>query len=183
MGWTLQVAFPSLVGLEIWGLDNVEKIWPNQIPQDSFSKLEVVRVLSCGQLLNIFPSCMLKRLQSLDDLSVHDCSSLEAVFDVEGTNVNVNVNVFPKVTSLILCDLPQLRSIYPGAHTSQWLLLKQLIVLKCHKLNVYTFKTPAFQQRHREGNLDMPLFSLPHVSFLILHYHVSLNFTLNNLTR
>ena len=161
----------------------MEKIWPNQIPQDSFSKLEVVRVLSCGQLLNIFPSCMLKRLQSLDDLSVHDCSSLEAVFDVEGTNVNVNVNVFPKVTSLILCDLPQLRSIYPGAHTSQWLLLKQLIVLKCHKLNVYTFKTPAFQQRHREGNLDMPLFSLPHVSFLILHYHVSLNFTLNNLTR
>nr|CAN65562.1 hypothetical protein VITISV_009359 [Vitis vinifera] len=140
-----RVAFPSLVGLEIWGLDNVEKIWPNQIPQDSFSKLEVVR--------------------SLDDLSVHDCSSLEAVFDVEGTNVNVNVNVFPKVTSLILCDLPQLRSIYPGAHTSQWLLLKQLIVLKCHKLNVYTFKTPAFQQRHREGNLDMPLFSLPHVAF------------------
>uniref|UniRef100_F6H628 AAA+ ATPase domain-containing protein n=1 Tax=Vitis vinifera TaxID=29760 RepID=F6H628_VITVI len=185
-----RVAFPSLNSLTIWGLDNVKKIWPNQIPQDSFSKLEFVRVLSCGQLLNIFPSCMLKRLQSLERLSVRACSSLEAVFDVERTNVNVNVDrgslgntfVFPKITSLSLLNLPQLRSFYPGAHTSQWPLLKQLRVGDCHKLNVFAFETPTFQQRHGEGNLDMPLFLLPHVSFLILRYHVSLNFTLNNLT-
>ncbi|XP_034707965.1 uncharacterized protein LOC117931168 isoform X1 [Vitis riparia] len=81
-----RVAFPSLEFLYIEGLDNVKKIWPNQIPQHSFSKLEHVTVLSCGQLLNIFPSCMLKRLQSLQMLMVEDCSSLEAVFDVEETN-------------------------------------------------------------------------------------------------
>eukprot|EP00261_Vitis_vinifera_P026696 XP_010660237.2 PREDICTED: disease resistance protein At4g27190-like isoform X2 [Vitis vinifera] len=168
-----RVAFPSLNSLTIWGLDNVKKIWPNQIPQDSFSKLEFVRVLSCGQLLNIFPSCMLKRLQSLERLSVRACSSLEAVFDVERTNVNVNVDrgslgntfVFPKITSLSLLNLPQLRSFYPGAHTSQWPLLKQLRVGDCHKLNVFAFETPTFQQRHGEGNLDMPLFLLPHVAF------------------
>ena len=90
----------------ISGLDNVKKIWPNKIPQDSFSKLEAVTVSSCGQLLNIFPSCMLKRLQSLQILILYYCSSLEAVFDVEGTNVNVdcsslgNTFVFPKITSL-----------------------------------------------------------------------------------
>ena len=141
VGWILQVAFPSLNFLNIWRLDNVKKIWPNQIPQDSFSKLEKVTVSSCGQLLNIFPSCMLKRLQSLRMLILHDCSSLEAVFDVEGTNVNVdcsslgNTFVFPKITWLSLCNLPQLRSFYPGAHTSQWPLLEQLIVYDCHKLN------------------------------------------------
>ena len=157
VGRTLQVAFPSLNFLFIGRLDNVKKIWPNQIPQDSFSKLEAVNVSSCGQLLNIF--------------------------DVEGTNVNVdcsslgNTNVFPKITSLSLLNLPQLRSFYPGAHSSQWPLLKYLTVEMCPELDVF-----AFQQRHGEGNLDMPLFLLPHVSFLILRYHVSLNFTLNNLT-
>ncbi|KAL6311654.1 hypothetical protein AAG906_025733 [Vitis piasezkii] len=137
------------------GLDNVKKIWPNQIPQDSFSKLEDVTVLSCGQLLNIFPSCMLKRLQSLQMLVVDDCSSLEAVFDVEGTNVNVdcsslgNTFVFPKITSLS----PQSTStqeFLPGAHTSQWPLLKYLTVEMCPELDVF-----AFQQRHHEGNLDV----------------------------
>eukprot|EP00261_Vitis_vinifera_P039379 XP_019080622.1 PREDICTED: disease resistance protein At4g27190 isoform X1 [Vitis vinifera] len=151
-----RVAFPSLDCLYIEGLDNVKKIWPNQIPQDSFSKLEVVKVASCGELLNIFPSCMLKRLQSLERLSVHVCSSLEAVFDVEGTNVNVdcsslgNTNVVPKITLLALRNLPQLRSFYPGAHTSQWPLLKYLTVEMCPKLDVL-----AFQQRHYEGNLDV----------------------------
>ena len=118
VGWTLQVAFPSLNSLTIRGLDNVKKIWPNQIPQDSFSKLEFVTVLSCGQLLNIFPSCMLKRLQSL---MVDNCSSLEAVFDVEGTNVNVDleelnvddghVELLPKLGELRLIGLPKLRHI------------------------------------------------------------------------
>ncbi|RVW90274.1 hypothetical protein CK203_036768 [Vitis vinifera] len=99
------------------------------------------------------------------------CSSLEAVFDVEGTNVNVdcsslgNTNVFPKITCLSLLNLPQLRSFYPGAHTSQWPLLEQLRVLDCHKLDVFGFETPTFQQIHGEGNLDMPLFLLPHVAF------------------
>lgn len=155
-----RVAFPSLKFLIISGLDNVKKIWHNQIPQNSFSKLEAVTVSSCGQLL-----------QSLGFLMVEDCSSLEAVFDVEGTNVNVdcsslgNTFVFPKITLLALCNLPQLRSFYPGAHTSQWPLLKQLVVLGCHKLDVFGFETPTFQQRHGEGNLDMPLFLLPHVAF------------------
>ncbi|RVW88163.1 Disease resistance protein [Vitis vinifera] len=79
-----RVAFPSLKFLIISGLDNVKKIWPNQIPQDSFSKLEVVKVASCGELLNIFPSCVLKRSQSLQLMEVVDCSLLEEVFDVEG---------------------------------------------------------------------------------------------------
>ncbi|KAJ9682453.1 hypothetical protein PVL29_018383 [Vitis rotundifolia] len=168
-----RVAFPSLEFLRISGLDNVKKIWHNQIPQGSFSKVKMVKVESCGELLNIFPSCMLKRLQSLETLFVCYCSSLEAVFDMEETNVNVNVDrsslgnmfVFPKVTHLVLVGLHQLRSFYPGAHTSQWPLLEKLTVYDCHKLKVFAFETPTFQQRHREGNLDMPLFLLPHVAF------------------
>ena len=243
----------------------MKKIWHNQLPQDSFSKLKRVKVASCGELLNIFPSSMLNRLQSLRFLKAEDCSSLEEVFDVERTNVNVKEGVtvtqlsqlilrslpkvekiwnedphgilnfqnlqsitidecqslknlfpaslvrdlvqlqeldvlccgieeivakdngvdteatfvFPKVTSLALSCLHQLRSFYPGAHTSCWPSLKQLTVRECYKVNVFALENPTFRQIHHEGNLDMPLSLLQPVSFLILPHHVSLNFTLN----
>ena len=64
----MQVAFPCLESLQVLGLDNVKKIWGNQLPQDSFSKLKDVEVKSCGKLLSIFPSCMLKSLQTLQVL-------------------------------------------------------------------------------------------------------------------
>ena len=256
----IQVAFPHLKHLHIHGVDNVKKIWDDQLPQDSFSKLKVVGVESCGGLLNIFPSCVLKRSQSLHTLIVKDCISLKEVFDVEGMDVNVkeegvtiiplsalvldslpkvekiwnkdshgilsfqylklimihkcesvknlfpaslvrdlqqldklhvccsgieeiiakDINgvllettpsfVFPKLTSLELYELPELRSLYPGAHTSQWPLLENLIVAKCHKLNVFAFETPTFEQRHHEGNLHMPLFFIEHVSFLFPNF-------------
>ena len=87
----MQVEFPCLECLDILELDNVKKIWDNQIPQDYFSKLKEVRVRSCGEVLNTFPSSMLKRLQSLRRLRAEDCRSLEEVFDVEGMDKNVNV--------------------------------------------------------------------------------------------
>ncbi|RVW13301.1 Disease resistance protein [Vitis vinifera] len=88
-----KAALPSLELLNISGLDNVKKIWHNQLPQDSFTKLKDVKVASCGRLLNIFPSSMLKRLQSLQFLKAVDCSSLEEVFDMEGINVKEAVAV------------------------------------------------------------------------------------------
>ena len=42
----MQVAFPCLESLQILGLDNVKKIWDNQLPQDSFLKLKDVEVKS-----------------------------------------------------------------------------------------------------------------------------------------
>ena len=249
----MQVAFPHLEYLHIHGVDNVKKIWDDQLPQDSFSKLKDVGVASCGGLLNIFPSCVLKRSQCLHSLLVKDCISLKEVFNVEGMDANVSANakeegvtvvllselilyslpkvekiwnkdphgiftfqnlksislhvceslknlfpaclvkdleqleklhvccsgieeivekdingvlveivptyVFPKLTSLELYKLPELRSLYIGAHTSQWPLLEILQVLECHKLNIFAFESPTFEQRHHEVNLHM-LFSL-----------------------
>ncbi|WKA03315.1 hypothetical protein VitviT2T_021431 [Vitis vinifera] len=45
------IAFPSLELLNISGLDNVEKIWHNQLLEDSFSQLKEIRVASYGKLL------------------------------------------------------------------------------------------------------------------------------------
>ena len=165
----MQVAFPHLEYLYIHGVDNVKRIWDDQLPQDSFPKLKDVRVESCGGLLNIFPSCVLKRSQSLHTLLVKDCLSVKEIIakDINGVLLETSSTfVFPKLTFLQLYKVPELRSLYPEAHTSQWPLLEILEVVKCHKLNVFAFETPTFEQRHHEGNLHMPLFFIHHVSFL-----------------
>ena len=165
----MQVAFPHLENLYIKGVYNVKRIWDDQLPQDSFSKLKEVVVKSCEGLLNIFPSCVLTRSQSLHTLIVMDCISLKEIIAKDINKVLLETTpafVFPKLTFLILYMLPELRSLYPGAHTSQWPLLEKLQVLGCYKLNVFAFETPTFEQRHHEGNLHMPLFFIQHVSFL-----------------
>ena len=165
----MQVAFPHLENLHIHRVDNVKRIWDDQLPQDSFFKLKDVWVESCGKLLNIFPSCVLKRSQSLHTLIVRDCISLKEIIAKEINGVLLETAptfVFPKLTFLQLYKLPELRSLYPGAHTSQWPFLENLEVLECHKLNVFAFETPTFEQRHHEGNLHMPLFFIHHVSFI-----------------
>ena len=165
----MQVAFPHLENLHIHRVDNVKRIWDDQLSQDSFFKLKDVWVESCGELLNIFPSCVLKRSQSLHTLIVRDCISLKEIIAKEINGVLLETTptfVFPKLTFLQLYKLPELRSLYPGAHTSQWPFLENLEVLECHKLNVFAFETPIFEQRHHEGNLHMPLFFIHHVSFL-----------------
>ena len=165
----MQVAFPHLENLHIHRVDNVKRIWDDQLSQDSFFKLKDVWVESCGELLNIFPSCVLKMSQSLHTLIVRDCISLKEIIAKEINGVLLETAptfVFPKLTFLQLYKLPELRSLYPGAHTSQWPFLENLEVLECHKLNVFAFETPTFEQRHHEGNLHMPLFFIHHVSFL-----------------
>ena len=165
----IQVAFPHLKHLHIHGVDNLKRIWDDQLPQDSFSKLKVVQIESCGGLLNIFPSCVLKMSQSLYKLIVRDCISLKEIIakDINGVLLKTTPTfVFPKLTFLSLARLLELRSLYIGAHTSQWPLLEILRVLECDKLNVFAFETPTFKQRHHEGNLHLPLFFIHHVSFL-----------------
>ena len=165
----MQVAFPHLEYLYIHGVDNVKRIWDDQLPQDSFSKLKVMYIESCGGLLNIIPSCVLKRSHSLQNMIVMDCISLKEIIakDINGVLPETTPTfVFPKLTFLQLYKLPELRSLYLGEHISQWPLLEHLEVLECHQLNVFAFETPTFEQRHHEGNLHMPLFFIHHVSFL-----------------
>ncbi|KAL6325103.1 hypothetical protein AAG906_022670 [Vitis piasezkii] len=151
------VAFPSLELLNISGLDNVEKIWHNQLLEDSFSQLKEIRVASCGKLLNIFPSSMLNRLQSLQFLRAVDCSSLEVVYDMEWINVKEAVTA-TVLSKLVLYFLPSLKHIWNkdpyGILTFQNIEL--LEVGHCQSLK-YLF--PASLVRDTLGHLGIILWS------------------------
>ena len=79
----LQVAFPSLVTLDISNLDNVEKIWHGDIIANSFGKLKSLSVGYCQKLLNVISSNVVKRLLTLQNLKIVRCNALEEVFDLK----------------------------------------------------------------------------------------------------
>ena len=68
-------------------MDNLEKIWHNQLVNDSFCKLKSLDVNSCNKLLNVFPSNIYGRLLSLESLKVRGCGSLEEIFDLRELSI------------------------------------------------------------------------------------------------
>ena len=61
-------------------------MWHNQLPLKSFCKLKFLDISSCNKLLNVFSSNILKGLQSLKDVTIYDCRSIEEIFDLGGVN-------------------------------------------------------------------------------------------------
>ena len=91
MGWTPQVAFPKLELLHVSGLNNVKKIWQNELLPDSFSNLKKMKVENCNELQNISTSNVLNWLPSLEFLRIASCGKLQEVFDLEVVNVREHI--------------------------------------------------------------------------------------------
>ncbi|GMI65296.1 hypothetical protein HRI_000198900 [Hibiscus trionum] len=133
-----KVSLPLLKELTVVDMENMERIWDDQLEINSFFKLKHLEVHSCVKLSHIFPLNVLGRLQRLKNLQIVDCASLEEIFEPESTEVEMNTKfVFPKVTYLNLSKLPKLKSFYSGVHTTEWPLLKRMDVYRCDKLEIF----------------------------------------------
>ena len=99
-----------------------------------FHNLKSMMIDQCRSMENLFPASLVGDLGQLEKLHVSSSGIKEIVAkDINGV-LNSDTEpmfVFPKVTSLELCNLHQLKSLYPGAHTSQWPLLDKLIMNEC----------------------------------------------------
>ncbi|XP_038696978.1 probable disease resistance protein At4g27220 [Tripterygium wilfordii] len=208
-----KVELPTIEILDIRSV-NLKRIWHNELPPESFCKLDNLFLYDCENLLNIFPSNMLTRLQNLQILDIENCKSMDVIFDLEGPNgLEMHITktpifgklkfieiadcpsvryIFPlsiisglreleklhiedcraveeivamegvdadvrfevlKVTFLKLEDLPQLKSFYPGIHTSEWPLLKKLKVVGCDKLKILASECSNVQEGAHDGYL------------------------------
>ena len=102
---------PSLEELSIALMRNLRKIWHHQLASGSFSKLKVLHVEYCDELLNIFPSSMMRSLKKLEHLSVIECESLKEI-----TEKADHRKAFSQSISLKLVKLPKLENSDLGAH-------------------------------------------------------------------
>ncbi|GKV43156.1 hypothetical protein SLEP1_g50487 [Rubroshorea leprosula] len=157
------------------------KIWDEQLDEDSFRKLDFLRVEYCEKLLNIFPINMVGRLHNLDVLLIIYCVSLEEIFEPQGLDadeseaqitaqsalVETTPNfVFPKVTSLGLWWLPNLKSFYSQIHSTEWPSLKNLHMIKCHKVQILASEILRTSGENQlEIQIERPLFWVSKATF------------------
>ncbi|GLU09192.1 hypothetical protein SLE2022_260650 [Rubroshorea leprosula] len=176
-----KVVFPSLEKLKIQEMRNLIKIWDEQLDEDSFHKLYLLNVEYCEKLLNIFPVNMVGRLQNLGELLIRNCVSLEEIFEPQGLDadeleaqitaqsalVETTPNfVFPKVTSLDLWWLPNLKSFYTQIHTTEWPLLKKLDMSGCDKVQILASEILRKSEKNQlEIQIEHPLFWVSKATF------------------
>ncbi|XP_011048886.1 PREDICTED: probable disease resistance protein At4g27220 [Populus euphratica] len=109
-----KVAFPDLEVFLIFEMDNLKVIWHNELHSDSFCKLKILHVGHGKNLLDIFPSSMLRRFHNLENLIIHDCDSVEEIFDLQ-VLINVEQRLAVTATQLRgvrLVNLPQLKHVW-----------------------------------------------------------------------
>ncbi|KAJ7951076.1 Disease resistance protein family [Quillaja saponaria] len=120
-------------------LPNLEHVW-NKDPQETFvfKILQEVNVNKCERLKNLFPESVARNLPRLGKLDVKDCGLQEIV---SKGNATYNIKfVFHHLTILILWNLPKLENFCPGRHTLEWLMLKEIDIYNCERLNTFSSK-------------------------------------------
>ncbi|XP_052297537.1 disease resistance protein At4g27190-like isoform X1 [Citrus sinensis] len=108
-----QVTFPRLEELQLGGLTNIKKLWPDQF-QGMYccQNLTKVTVWSCHRLKYLFSYSMVNSLGQLQQLEIRNCRSMEGVVNntTGGLGGRDELKVFPKLHSLWLRYLPKLSS-------------------------------------------------------------------------
>ncbi|XP_039173485.1 disease resistance protein At4g27190-like [Eucalyptus grandis] len=178
-----EVAFPSLETLEIVCINNIERIWDNQVAMDSmqnlkslyveacdklkcvwnrelhcqvkFQYLRSIRVSKCKGLTTLFPALVARDLMQLEELNIDNCGIVELI-EKEGLIPKV---VFPRLTSLKLEHLTKLKCIY-RTHALHWPMLKTLEVHGCNKLEIFASQPENEMPLHKQ-----PLFTVEKGAF------------------
>ncbi|KAL5825459.1 hypothetical protein ACOSQ3_021522 [Xanthoceras sorbifolium] len=124
--------------IQMIDMDNLEMIWHNQLEDSkNCQKLCKVEATYCKSLKNLFPASTARNLSQLKDIYVLKCGITEIVAKEEGAKEAVDRTFnFPKVTSLKLHHLQQLRCFYPGIHTTKWPMLKKLELINCDEIDI-----------------------------------------------
>ena len=141
---TLQVVFPALEELVIKELPQITQIFDKELlTEESFRQLRKVNLRDCKLLVNVFPSNMLSRFQNLQELYAYNCDNMEVIISMKGeeeyneAETKDNIILFPKLRTLRLAKLNNLKSFYSSTCEAQPLFNKQvrmshILVLHVH---------------------------------------------------
>ncbi|CAL5419953.1 unnamed protein product [Camellia sinensis] len=136
-----KVELITLKHLSIVGMDNVIEICSRELQP----KVRDIIIMMCRKPSNIlFPSKVIKSMQSLERLKVAWCQSVEVAFDLEGIIVREGYPdiVLPSLTKLVLLYLPKLTHVWKNnlLRIPNFQNLTSLIVVGCSSLR-YVFSS------------------------------------------
>ncbi|KAL5807574.1 hypothetical protein ACOSQ3_030460 [Xanthoceras sorbifolium] len=108
-----KVQLPNLKVLQLYKMEKLRKTWHHQLVSDSFCKLEFFELYKCHNVLNVFPSNMLGRLQKLEELWLNNCSSLDEIFELQASSCEKTQAITAtQLRKLGLYNLPKLKHVW-----------------------------------------------------------------------
>ncbi|XP_056161055.1 uncharacterized protein LOC115693745 [Syzygium oleosum] len=155
--FTPQVQFPQLRSMILSHMDNLSNIWTSG-PRETltFETLRELEIQNCNSLENLFPYWVATRVDQLEKLRIQFCVIKEIVASGDDTPHSTTVQVlFPKLTSLVLHDMPQLQSFCPNLPALNWPFLTELRVTHCDKLNMLSFATFVNKWTQKDDQQDL----------------------------
>ncbi|KAL8248391.1 hypothetical protein R6Q59_005259 [Mikania micrantha] len=111
--------------------------------------LKRMEISGCDLLSHVFTFSTLETLKQLKFLSIEHCNAIQEIFKQEihetTSSKDDHVVVFPRLTTLKLKNLPNLKGFFLGKNKFRWPLLDTLIINDCPQLMTFTSgesKTP-----------------------------------------
>ena len=127
----------QLRDLTLNNLPKLKHVWTSNLEAIlTFQNLREVEVSQCKTLKSLFPISVAKSLEQLESLHINDCGLMEEIVAFEEGLETTTEFVFPRITSISLKLLPELKCFYFGKHTSKWPSLKELTICKCNKVRI-----------------------------------------------
>ncbi|MED6222129.1 hypothetical protein PIB30_118545 [Stylosanthes scabra] len=141
----------SLEVIYLSNLPNLKQLWsvdPKGVV--NFTNLQSMEVYSCDRLSNVLPASIATDLLKLESCSIHWCKNLEEIiaWDTESETSNEELKLmFPEVISLSLYYLPSIRYFYKGRYIVECPRLKQLTVIQCPNMEIFTTESADEERR------------------------------------
>ena len=130
-------ALISLEEMHINDSANLTSIWEGIFHLGSLAQLKTLTLCKCLSLKKIFSNGMIAQLSKLQNLKVEECSEIEEVI-MESENQGLELDVLPSLKTLVLLDLPKVRSIYIN-DSIKWSSLKKIEISMCPLLTKLPF--------------------------------------------
>ncbi|KAI5554501.1 hypothetical protein BDE02_19G018000 [Populus trichocarpa] len=111
---------------------------PPRLPSynGTFSGLKEFYYCGCNSMKNLFPLVLLPNLVNLERIDVEDCEKMEEIIgstdEESSTSNSITGFIFPKLRTLELFDLPELKSICSAKLICNS--LEEITVIRCQKL-------------------------------------------------
>ncbi|KAK6250129.1 hypothetical protein SCA6_004134 [Theobroma cacao] len=128
---------PNLEQLHLVNLRSLQTIFEGSLSTKSLSKLHTVVVTSCPMLTKVFSLRVIQQLSVLRKLAIQKCAKLEVLIEKPDSVGQVSP-AFPNLETLILIEMPKLRTICVDKSLA-WPSLKELQVYMCPELKSLPF--------------------------------------------
>ncbi|VFQ87499.1 unnamed protein product [Cuscuta campestris] len=148
-----KISFQKIEKLDLRELNRtISSIWDGQLPENSFTNLNTLKVVNCGFAGRLVPFHVLKSLKHLEKVVVKYCDMLEVVFDFEelkGEEIQSPALISVPLKKLSLYKLPELKHVWSNwpPETVPFPCLEEVEIKECERLTSM-FPSTEFQEEY-----------------------------------